>query len=104
MIRNLKQFFRKIDGNDTPGTRRAPEHDIRVATCALFVEMASIDEKFTPDEKIEIVETLWGMVYADGNMDRYEHYLMNKMKSLLRLSQKQVIEAKLRVLKDNDLS
>ena len=122
---------------------------MRVATCALFVEMARIDEKFTPaevdtilsilkekygltrehadallaeadkaldesldlwqfarlinenysvEEKIEIIETLWQMVFVDGKMDRYEHYLMNKLKNLLRLSQDQLINAKLKVL------
>ena len=122
---------------------------MRVATCALFLEMARIDEVFTSDEmdtiltilkekyglsgehatvliaeadreltesvdlwqfaelinrnysvdeKLEIIETLWQMVFVDGKMDRYEHYLMNKLKNLLRLSQKQLIDAKLRVL------
>jgi hypothetical protein len=31
-------------------------------------------------------------------MDEYEHYLMNKLKNLLRLSQDQLIGAKLKVL------
>jgi uncharacterized tellurite resistance protein B-like protein len=38
------------------------------------------------------------MVYVDGKMDKYEHYLMNKLKNLLRLSQGQLIDAKLKVL------
>ena len=38
------------------------------------------------------------MVFVDGKMDRYEHYLMNKLKNLLRLSQDQLINAKLKVL------
>ncbi len=116
----------------------------RIAACALFLEMARIDEKFTEaerhtilsivqeryglsgeqadalvaeadkeleesvdlwqfarlinenystDEKIEIIETLWRMVFVDGKMDRYEHYLMNKLKNLLRLSHDQLIAA-----------
>jgi uncharacterized tellurite resistance protein B-like protein len=58
-----------------------------------------INENYSIDEKIEIIETLWQMVYVDGKMDEYEHYLMNKLKNLLRLSHDQLIGAKLKVLK-----
>jgi len=149
MIDTIKSFFNKGQANDSRNDSQTSEHDIRVATCALFVEMARIDEKFTPaevdtiisilkekyglsrehadallaeadkelaesvdlwqfarlinenysvDEKLEIIETLWQMVFVDGKMDRYEHYLMNKLKNLLRLSHDQLINAKLKVL------
>jgi uncharacterized tellurite resistance protein B-like protein len=149
MIDIVKRFFGKTNAEDAKGAKHRSEHDLRVATCALFVEMARIDETFTPeemdniltilkekyglsmenadalvaeadkelaesvdlwrfarlinenytiDEKIEIIEILWQMVFVDGKMDRYEHYLMNKLKNLLRLSHDQLIEAKLRVL------
>ena len=57
-----------------------------------------INENYTNEEKIGIIETLWRIVYVDGRMDQYEHYLMSKLKHLLRLSQKQLIDAKLKVL------
>jgi uncharacterized tellurite resistance protein B-like protein len=149
MLDSLKRFFNK---DVAEGSKKDPgrsEHDIRVATCALFVEMARIDNQFTQDEvntiisilkdrygvsqeqadalmeeadkeleksvdlwqfarlinenyavdeKVVIIETLWQMVYRDGKMDRYEHYLMNKLKNLLRLSHDQLINAKLKVL------
>jgi len=149
MLDTIKHFFNKDTAKDPKSDARSTEHDIRVATCALFVEMARIDERFTPTEvdtiisilkekyglsrehadallaeadkeladsldlwqfarlinenycvaeKIEIIETLWQMVYVDGKMDRYEHYLMNKLKNLLRLSHDQLINAKLKVL------
>ena len=56
-----------------------------------------INENYSTDEKIEVVETLWKIVYIDGKMDQYEHYLMNKLKNLLRLSHNQLIDAKLKV-------
>jgi len=57
-----------------------------------------INENYSNEEKIEIIETLWRIVYVDGKMDQYEHYLMNKLKNLLRLSHDQLIDAKLKVL------
>lgn len=154
MLNSVKQFFNKISHNNVPAPdNQATKHDIRVATCALFVELCRIDEKFTPkemetvisilkqryqlseehanilieeaekeldnsvdlwqfaklinenysiDEKLEIIELLWRVVYLDGNMNAYEHYLMNKLKNLLRLSHDQLIESKLKVLHGND--
>ena len=151
MLNSLKRFFAKAQGYhaQAPGPGQSGEHDIRIATCALLVEIARIDEMFTDaelekilsilkdrydlskehadaliaeaeaelnasldlwqfaklinenytnEEKIAIIETLWRIVYVDGKMDQYEHYLMNKLKNLLRLDQKQLIDAKLKVL------
>jgi uncharacterized tellurite resistance protein B-like protein len=56
-----------------------------------------INENYSNEEKTEIIETLWQIVYVDGKMDQYEQYLMNKMKNLLRISHDQLIEAKLKV-------
>jgi uncharacterized tellurite resistance protein B-like protein len=152
MLDTIKQFFNKISENNV-SINEPRQHDVRVAACALFVEIASIDETFTPkemetvlsilkdryqlsrehadvliaeaekelensvdlwqfarlinenysnDEKMELVEMLWRIVYVDGKMDDYEHYLMNKLKNLLRLSHDQLISAKRKVLHAND--
>jgi len=57
-----------------------------------------INTHYSIQEKIEIIEILWKIVYVDGKMDEHEHYLMNKLSNLLRLSHNQLIEAKLKVL------
>ena len=49
-------------------------------------------------KKEKLIERLWQIVYVDGKMDKYEHYLMNKLSKLLGLSHKQLIDAKLKVL------
>ena len=149
MLNSLKRIFAKAAADGTGQDQASSEHDVRVATCALLVEIARIDETFSEqelelvlsilkekydlspehadaliaeaeaelkqsvdlwqfarlindnysnEEKIEIVETLWQIVYVDGKMDQYEHYLMNKLKNLLRLSHNQLIDAKLKVL------
>jgi len=149
MLDVVKRFFSKVTEDESKTIDEERNHDTRVATCALFVEMARIDETFTQaemetilsilkdkyglsrehadalvakadkaldesvdlwqfarlinenysnEEKIEIIETLWKIVYVDGKMDKYEHYLMNKLATLLRLSHEQLIDAKLKVL------
>ncbi len=150
MLDKIKRFFDRATADASNEAGQTSEHDIRVATCALFVEIARIDEEFTDaemetilailkekyglspehsdaliaeaekeleesvdlwqfakrinenysnDEKIEIIETLWRIVYVDGKMDAHEHYLMGKLQNLLRLTHDQLIAAKLKVLK-----
>jgi uncharacterized tellurite resistance protein B-like protein len=57
-----------------------------------------INEDFDNARKEKLIERLWRIVYIDGKMDEHEHYLMNKLSNLLRLSHKQLIDAKLKVL------
>lgn len=149
MIDRLKKFFSKSPEGVVQDARGKSEHDVLVAVCALFLEIARIDETFSPgemdtilailkekyglspqhaedlvaeaqqeldesvdlwqfshlinqhysdEEKQKIIEILWRIVFIDGKMDRYEHYLMRKLRSLLRLSHDQLIAAKLKVL------
>ena len=57
-----------------------------------------INENFDNARKEKLIERLWRIVYIDGKMDEHEHYLMNKLSNLLRLSHQQLIDAKVKVL------
>lgn len=149
MIDLVKKFF----GKSTKGAPESQEgeesHDIRVATCALLLEMANIDGEFSGaeqenildtlkktyqlseehaealieasneelkgridfwqfthlinqnysmEEKIRIIEMVWEIAYADGRLDKHEDYLVHKLAKLLHLTHKQLIEAKLKVI------
>jgi len=153
MMEILKRFFGTATDNKSRKDKQLSKRDPIVAVCALCIEIARIDGKFTQqeletlltilkdkynlssqyadalmaqadrelnesvdlwqfaslinqnfsiEEKIGIIENLWRIVYVDGKMEAHEHYLMNKLSNLLRLSHSQLIDAKLRVLhKDN---
>jgi uncharacterized tellurite resistance protein B-like protein len=57
-----------------------------------------INENFSNEEKCRLVELLWRLVYADGRMDEHENYFIHKLAKLLRLTHRDLIDAKLRVL------
>jgi len=148
MIDLVKGLFAKTRGAGPADQGKTASHDIRLAVCALFLEMANIDGEFSgserdhvisllkrqydlPDEhipelmeaskkelkgsidlwqftnlinqnysreeKIQIIEMVWGIVYADGRLDQHEDYLVHKLAKLLRLTQKDLIDAKLKV-------
>lgn len=57
-----------------------------------------INQNYTLEEKMQIIETIWRLAYADGKLDSHEDYLVHKIAELLRLSHKQLIDAKLKVI------
>ena len=148
MIDLVKKFFGKSTINSPEDKEEAKSHDIRIATCALLIEMSNIDGEFSEsereciisilkkdydltdenaialieasneqlkgsidlwqytnlinqnysmEEKIRIIETVWRIAYTDGQLDKHEDYLVHKLAKLLRLNHRQLIEAKLKV-------
>lgn len=128
-------------------------HDPRIAACALFLEMAQIDDEFSErergmilnilreeygvseefaaalaeqaekerknsldlwhftelinqnfskEEKIRVVELLWRIIYADGKLSGHEDYLVHSLAKMLCLSHKELIDAKLGEIYDDE--
>ena len=149
MIHLLKKIFDRNAETVPGGDPKESLHDIRIATCALFLEMAHIDDEFSDaerehiivtlkkdydlsdehadelirasedelkdsidlwrftnlinsnysiNEKIQIIELVWKIAYTDGRLDKHEDYLVHKLAELLRLSHKQLIDAKLKIV------
>jgi uncharacterized tellurite resistance protein B-like protein len=152
----LKNVFAKgapaDSGKDSGNEVKKDFHDVRVAACALLLEMAGIDGEFSDverehivsileesfgmsgkyaeeliaasqkelegaidlwqftsminksysrQEKMSVIETVWKVVYADGKLDKHEDYLVHKLANLLRLTHKELIDAKLKIIKAN---
>ncbi len=58
-----------------------------------------INQEFTPEQKIRIVEHLWEVAFADEEIEKHEEHLIRKIAKLLYVPHKAFIEAKLRVKK-----
>jgi len=154
MIDLVKKFFGKGVQNG-PAGKEESVHDIRIATCALLLEMSQIDGEFseseregivsaikkeyevdeeyvaeiieaagkelkgsldlwqftslinrnyTQEEKIKIIETVWHIASTDGRLDKHEDFLVHKLANLLRLTHRQLIDAKVKVRKNMGIS
>ena len=57
-----------------------------------------INENYSREKKIKVVEATWRVIYADRKLDKYEDHFVHKLARLLRLEHNEMIEAKLRVL------
>jgi uncharacterized tellurite resistance protein B-like protein len=58
MIDLMKKFFEKRQMIGSTAQEPDSDHDIRIATCAIFLEIANIDGEFTEDERHLIVSIL----------------------------------------------
>ncbi len=59
----------------------------------------TIKENYSPEQKQKVIEMIWNVIYADGHLDQYEDYLAHKLAKLLGLNHKQLIDAKVKILR-----
>ncbi|HEY3055481.1 MAG TPA: TerB family tellurite resistance protein [Thermoanaerobaculia bacterium] len=74
--------------------------EIRNRTIDHFALTNYIRKNASLSDRIEIVKTMWRMVYSDGRLTDYENYLVRKLADLLGLEHHVMIDAKVAVLRD----
>ncbi len=60
-----------------------------------------INQNFSREEKIKIIEAAWKIIYADDKLDKYENHYAHVLADLLRLRHDELIDAKLNILYGN---
>lgn len=63
-----------------------------------------IRNNYSVEQKIEVMEIIWKVIYVDGTLDKHEDYLVHKLAKLLGLDHKQLIDAKIKILRENKTS
>ena len=58
-----------------------------------------INQNYSLEEKLKVIEIIWEVAYSDGKLEKHEDYLVHKLATLLRLNHKQLIDAKLKIIK-----
>jgi len=56
---------------------------------------SAMNDQFTQAQKIEVVEYMWQVAYADGHLDENENHLISKIAGLLHVTHGEYIAAKL---------
>lgn len=78
--------------------------EIRARTIDHFALTNYIRKNAALAERVEIVRTMWRMVYGDGQLTDYENYLVRKLADLLGLEHHVMIGAKVDVLREMGLA
>ncbi|MFA6241008.1 MAG: TerB family tellurite resistance protein [Candidatus Hydrogenedentales bacterium] len=76
--------------------------DRRQESSGLWKFTNQINQTCRLKEKLEIIEEVWRVIYADGTLDGHEDYLVHKLAELLNLTHPQLIAAKLKVSRAKD--
>ena len=154
MLDAIRSFFGASMVPESP-EEEVGEQDVRLAACALLIEIAHADEEFTEDEeqhlmsamrrqygleeeeadqlleladqarasavdlwqftklikqhyslgqKMVLVEVMWGLVYADGQLSSHEESLMRRVCHLLDLAPGHLADVRKRVESGRDES
>ena len=88
-----------LDEEDTQDLLEAAE-EIRKKMVDHFALTHYIRKNASLADRIEIVKTMWRLVYSDGTLTEYEAYLVRKLADLLGLEHHVMIDAKSAVLRE----
>ncbi|MEQ9619432.1 MAG: TerB family tellurite resistance protein [Deltaproteobacteria bacterium] len=56
-----------------------------------------INESLTKEEKYDLMELVWEVIYSDGTLDKFENYIAHKLFNMLRIDHSKFIELKMKV-------
>jgi uncharacterized tellurite resistance protein B-like protein len=62
----------------------------------LFEFTNHINNEFSKEEKKAVLEAVWRIIHSDGQLEKHEDNFVRKLTHLLRLSHKDMIDAKLK--------
>ncbi len=57
---------------------------------------SQINDRFSHPQKVELVESLWRVAYADAHLDANENHVISKVAGLLHVTHGEYIAAKMR--------
>ena len=57
-----------------------------------------ISEHYSLPDKIQLIELLWQIAYADGHLDKYEEHMIRRIADLIYVSHADFIKAKHRIV------
>ena len=63
----------------------------------LFQFTSLVNQHYTSDEKIRLLENFWKVAYADGRLDKYETQFIRKVAGLINLPPSEFAKTKLRI-------
>ncbi|MGE4241421.1 TerB family tellurite resistance protein [Ramlibacter sp.] len=60
-----------------------------------FAFTSTLNDRYTHEQKVRMVEQMWRVAFADGHLDAHENHLISKVAGLLHVTHGEYIAAKL---------
>ena len=94
--RAIKSCCLSIDADEIEELIATARQDAE-STISFHEHIRQINKGFNRKQKLLLIEQMWRVAYADGDLDKYEEYTIRKMSDLLHVEHAEFIKAKLRV-------
>ena len=62
---------------------------------SLYEFTRDINDNLDASERVKLIESMWKIAYADGNIDKYEEHIIRKVSNLIYVAHSDFIKAKL---------
>lgn len=79
------------------------EEEVQQST-SLYQFTRLVNDFYSYDQKLALIEAMWLVAYADGNLDRYEEHLIRKVSELIYVAHKDFIRLKLNAAAEQQIS
>ena len=89
----LKTYSLKLD--DANELIANAEKTVKEST-SLYGYTREVNDNFDYQSKLGLLDQLWRMAFADGNIDKYEEHVVRKISDLIHISHNDFIQSKLR--------
>jgi len=63
---------------------------------SLYGYTREVNDNFDYQLKLDLLDQLWRMAFADGNIDKYEEHVVRKISDLIHITHNDFIQSKLR--------
>ena len=88
----LKDFL--IDEDEIDELINLVKENVEDST-SLYEFTRDINDNFDAVERVKLIESMWKIAYADGNIDKYEEHIIRKVSNLIYVAHSDFIKAKL---------
>ena len=61
----------------------------------LFAFTRYLNQNYSKEEKLKVMESVWRVIHIDGRLEGHEDHFAHKLANLLRLTHKELIDAKI---------
>ena len=69
---------------------------------SLYEFTREINDEYDYEGKLKLIEDLWRIAYSDGQLDKYEDYVIRKIADLIYVSHSDFIKSKLKIKNSSD--
>ena len=93
-LKNTLQKDFQINENEIDELINLAKENVEDST-SLYEFTRDINDNFSATERVKLIESMWKIAYADGNIDKYEEHIIRKVSNLIYVAHSDFIKAKL---------